>query len=538
MRNIISMALGVSLAAMLAGCNDDDKMVFWDEVPGATDNGDQASAVEKDVKYLPEQAHQTIVGFGASDCWMGPFVGQYWTTRREMFARWLFSRDTDKNGNPEGIGLSMWRVNVGAGSYQQGDASDISPKDRRSASFMELDGTWNWNAVPGRIYFMDRAREAGVESMVLFANSPHVRYTYNGLARSDRGAYSNLRSDAYTEYADYLATVVKHFEDAGYPITHISPFNEPQWSWSGHDQEGSGWTNGECARLVRELDAALTRAGAKAAIVPGECGSYEYIYGGKGKANKVVEAFFRPGGANYIGDLPHVHSQLCAHSYWTETSWDGMRKSRRQTLQACERLGVELWQSEYSMLADNDNDFDDFPGFSAASEMDMAMYLSRVIHNDLTVANVTSWCYWVAMDISHWGHKNRFNLITMTPQGGEWGDVEAGDGTAYANPNLWVLGNYSRFVRPGYRRVDMELNDNQRFFGSAYLSPDGKTLVAVYTNYGNKPIAIAETEIASRAQSIDTYTTTATAGLTRHAVEKDERPIISAKSVTTVVYQL
>ena len=36
---------------------------------------------------------------------------------KEKSAKWLFSQEMDADGNPEGIGLSMWRVNLGAGSY-------------------------------------------------------------------------------------------------------------------------------------------------------------------------------------------------------------------------------------------------------------------------------------------------------------------------------------------------------------------------------------------------------------------------------------
>ena len=75
------------------------------------------------------------------------------------------------------------------------------------------------------------------------------------------------------------------------------------------------------------------------------------------------------------------------------------------------------------MLGDNYSS-SEFVGYEQASEMDIAFYMSKVIHNDLTVAGVSSWSYWTSMDVSRWGHKNRFLLISLVPAGGEYGDIE------------------------------------------------------------------------------------------------------------------
>ena len=69
------------------------------------------------------------------------------------------------------------------------------------------------------------------------------------------------------------------------------------------------------------------------------------------------------------------------------------------------------------MLGDNYSS-SEFVGYEQASEMDIAFYMSKVIHNDLTVAGVSSWSYWTSMDVSRWGHKNRFLLISLVPAGG------------------------------------------------------------------------------------------------------------------------
>ena len=73
------------------------------------------------VTVNPNICYQTIADFGSSDCWTADFVGKYFSdAEKEKSAKWLFSQEMDADGNPEGIGLSMWRVNLGAGSAEQG----------------------------------------------------------------------------------------------------------------------------------------------------------------------------------------------------------------------------------------------------------------------------------------------------------------------------------------------------------------------------------------------------------------------------------
>ena len=84
------------------------------------------------------QRYQTIMDFGASDCWTSDYVGRYFSaSEKEKAARLLFSQKMDNNGNPEGIGLSVWRVNLGAGSSQQGDGSNISDATRRADCYIK-----------------------------------------------------------------------------------------------------------------------------------------------------------------------------------------------------------------------------------------------------------------------------------------------------------------------------------------------------------------------------------------------------------------
>jgi len=538
----LKLLLFSTLLINFSACSDAEPLP---QQGGGEEEPDTPSAsVEKTVTINAGQTFQTIKGFAASDCWTPAFVGKYWTNNRNEIAELLFSSEIS-DGQPKGIGLSMWRVNMGGGSMEQGDESGISNVSRRAESYLNDDLTLDWTRCEGQRYFMEQAKELGCNQFVLFSNTPPVQYTKNGKGFSSEGNKSNLKEDCYDDFANYMADVAAHYQSEGYNITHISPINEPQFSWNDGGQEGSPWTNDEAAHLLRELDNALTERGLSTDILPGEAAEWTYLYTTKDDPNrsKVIEAFFEPSSSAYIGDLTHVKNLIGGHSYWTDGTWDGMRNARERMAQAAAQYGLEVWQTEWSMLGDNYSSTE-FGSYDTATTMDIALYMSRVIHNDLTVAGVTSWSYWTSMDISQWGQKDRFLLISLVPDGwtGDGGDTGLlrNGGSYQAMPTLWVLGNYSRFIRPGYRRIAMELSESMNFFGSAWISPEADKIVAVYTNYSNKGVRLNETREGWNGEvaSITTYTTTQDKNLKEKTYATDEKVTLDAESVTTVVYTL
>ena len=80
-----------------------------------------------DLRYQIEvdKPLQTMEHFGASDAWSMHILGLWPQEKQNQIADWLFSTENDANGKPKGIGLSLWRFNVGAGSTEQGEASQI-----------------------------------------------------------------------------------------------------------------------------------------------------------------------------------------------------------------------------------------------------------------------------------------------------------------------------------------------------------------------------------------------------------------------------
>ena len=81
-------------------------------------------------RIMADKPEQPIMHFGASDAWSMKYVGLWPKQQQEQIADWLFSTENDTNGQPRGIGLSVWRFNLGAGSEEQGDSSHIYPQTR------------------------------------------------------------------------------------------------------------------------------------------------------------------------------------------------------------------------------------------------------------------------------------------------------------------------------------------------------------------------------------------------------------------------
>ena len=505
-----------------------------------------------------DEQYQTITDFGASDCWAGDYVGRYFSAAmRERAAKLLFSKEFNRGGNPEGIGLSSWRVNLGAGSAEQGSASGIDDATRRAECFLTADGvTYDWSKAAGQQRFMQMAREYGVENFVFFSNSAPVYYTLNGLAlRTGTNWGANLRDDAYDDFADYLATVAKHFADLGYHIAYISPVNEPQYDWTS-GQEGSPWHNHEVSRLVRELDASLTSRGLDTRILIPEAGAWYYLilanplYNSRGYDQ--IEQFFNPANAStYVGDLPHMAHAVAGHSYWTFTSNALLQTTRTMVAEAAAKRGLQVFQTEWSMLDSAPESSTGYPagGYDNATYMDNALYLAKVIYCDLVLAGVTSWSYWTAMAQEQWGHRNRFYLLRLVAAGDagpeSYGDLRGG-GTVYDNRNLWALGNYSRFIRPGYKRVGMSgADDLSGLMGSAYVSPDGAELVAVYVNMAQEATTVTVETAGNGAPGIATikkYTTSESNALTLDhqlpLIYSGGEIEVPARSVVTLVMQL
>ena len=137
--------------------------------------------------------------------------------------------------------------------------------------------------------------------------------------------------------------------------------------------------------------------------------------------------------------------------------------------------------SEYCLLENNS----EIEGNGRDLTMKSALYNSRVIFADLAIGNAASWQWWVA--ISPYDYKD--GLI--------YTDHSKYDGNIYDSKMLWAMGNFSRFIKAGMKRVSVSRSDMKtdeqsldNTMACAFVSDDKKKATMVIVNYRESTIPV------------------------------------------------
>ncbi len=504
---------------------------------------------EINVLVNTDKVFQRIEGFGASDCWTTQFVGKNWpVSKREAIADLLFSKELDDAGNPKGIALSQWRFNIGAGTTEQGNKSEIPSPWRRAECFMNADGSYNWSKQEGQQWFLRAAKERGVEKLLAFNNCAPVYFTKNGKGWSPGGTSYNLKADKVDDYAKFLTSVYEYFDKQGLGFDYVSPFNEPQWDWkSPATQEGSPAENKNIASVVKELSPLLAKNLPNTKIVVPEAAQLQFLYkkGDYKHRDNQINAFFNDTSSLYLKDLPNLQNAALGHSYFTTSNEDTLIKVRenlRDLLEA-DYPDLEYWQSEYCIL-ESHNDIGD--GNHRDLGMNTALYVGRVIHSDLVYGNASLWCWWTALTAVDY----KDGLVYIDRGGDEpfkRGKVDSlqYDGEYHDSKLLWALGNYSRFIHPGMYRFEVKMDNEsspekqlENIMISGYKTLDDKKIVFVVINYSDQDKALSFNNLFESKESgfehVKTYLTSETKNLECSKTNKTSVRVPS-KSVMTIV---
>lgn len=524
-KNSIILVINLILLLNFLSCTD------------AFNDSDSSSANDDvlTIKLNPSQEFQTIRNFGASDAWSTQFVGKnYPLEKKNRIADLLFSDAFDNEGNPIGIGLGLWRFNIGAGSIAQGAQSNIEDEWRRAESFLTPSG-YNWTAHEGQRWFAQAAKDRGVNQFVGFSNSPPVVMTSNGKANSSGGDAANLSASNHDDFAEFLATVVENYKNLyGVEFNYISPFNEPQYDWL-NGQEGTPWLNSEIASVTNLLSQKLLQKNLNTKIQIAEAAKLFYLYetaDKPGRANQLQD-FLNPTSQNYIGGLTNLDAVISGHSYFTtfnSTTLLGNRSSLLSNLKTI-NPNLEFWMTEYSILEDNI----EIKGNGRDLGINPALYMSRVIHADLTVANASSWQWWLA--VSPYDYKDGLVYV----------DNNKNDGQVYDSKLLWGLGNYSKFIKEGYKRIGVSRSDNRSIeqtingiLVSAYKSNTDDMQVVVITNQFQSTVPIKLAVTGKNTFTGKIYQTSALAAdnLTlKGNITQNETLNIPPRSIVTIVIE-
>ena len=487
--------------------------------------------IDKDIKY------QEIDNFSASDAWRMDFVGKNWPSeKKEHIADLLFKHEFDKDGNPIGMALTNWRVNIGAGSYENRGNNEVTSTWNRTECFLLPDGRYDFTKQAGQQWFMNAARERGVNDFLFFTNSAPYFMTRTCSTLSGDNVCVNLQKDKFDDFARFLVSCVQHFTEGGYNIKYVSPLNEPNVEWHTNSwQEGTFATKADIYRMVAELDKAISESGVNTKIVIPEMGEMIMLFevdADERIPDDIIRSMFYDDGAYSVMQFKNLYNCLAAHDYWTAYPPSLLVDIRAQVRDSIAGNGrdTKFWASEYCILEKNEEIT--MPP-SPVKSINLGLYVARLIHTNLAVANASAWQWWTAVSL------NEDVPIQLLPLEASSGESVKYDGRVVTTKMFWATANYSFFVRPGMRRVDVRSLDKEvsplEAATSLMLSSytDDAQVVTVIVNYADvdKNISLE----CDNARKGKMYVTSIDKDLQYIGKRRLKSLTIPARSIVTVV---
>ncbi|MBP7792879.1 MAG: hypothetical protein KA120_07450 [Candidatus Goldbacteria bacterium] len=277
---------------------------------------------------------------------------------------------------------------------------------------------------------LQAARDQGVTQIMATAWTPPASWKSNGAVDNANGAY--LLPQYYQNYADYLVNYVNTMKNS-YNVTiyAISPANEPDYQVS---YDGCTWSGTQLRDFVKNyLGPAFTTNNITAKIMIPE--SYK-------NDCALADATFADATArNYI-------FAIAQHFYGGGPTY-------------CTAAGTynkEFWETEKSS----------FEAYDAT--MTHGLTTAYWIHQCLVNANFNAFLYWwLAADQNNEGLRGVDNGVPK---------------------RFWTMGNYSKFIRPGYNRITCDANPSSNVYVSAYKSSDSSTSVIVAINRNTSAVSM------------------------------------------------
>lgn len=289
-----------------------------------------------------------------------------------------------------------------------------------------------------------------------------------------------------TGLASNLVTWVQNAKTQGVPIYAVSAGNEPD---SCGINDTTSYSPAEMAAWIDVLGPAMAAIGVKVMAPETEnaCGFGNFF--------------------------PAIHNDTAA---WNAVSIFASHEYGCGTLPSEPSISAadkEYWETE----VDTGTASGDPTGDGIAS----ALLMAQTIHNDLTKANLNAWHLW-------WLY-----------EGGQSGGCLYDTGSKVWTKRLWVMGNFSRFARPGWKRVASSGSTPSGVLVSAYMNPANNALsiVAINSNTSSKDVSFYVSGSAPCA--LVPYETSASKNLGQgSAVSVSQSRVtvtLTAQSVTTFV---
>ena len=458
------------------------------------------------ITLLPQQA-QVIEGFGSSACWWSPNLSNE-NARKDILQK-LYGRD--------GLALNIYRYNVGGGVNPAHER--VTSAWRRTESFLVEDGHGGWTYdfsrdANAQAALFEALRLGCVDTVVLFANSPHYSMTVSGESSGGfKKAASNLKKDCYQAFVDYFLTITEYFLSKGVPVKLISPVNEPQWDWGGDrvSQEGCHYEPSEVVELMHLFAVGIEARGLPVKLTVPESGSVDGL----------TRDYFTSLAADPV-ILRNVGT-FCYHSYWADENL-AEKRALGEWYRAQPFADLPLEMSEWCEL----------PNKHATTDPMAAVIMANVIADDLNLTGVRSWTSWVAV--------NEEGINRTDGQ-------DYSDGLFTANRSFSrysatyrydALGHYSKFIPAGSQVIRCAVAQAKRVGekdvpatvnACAAKRADGATVLVIINRGEKQPV-----QLNLSGASMEVYTTDGSHHLARtYAGAVQNELELPGVSVTTVV---
>jgi glucuronoarabinoxylan endo-1,4-beta-xylanase len=250
----------------------------------------------------------------------------------------------------------------------------------------------------------------------------------------NEGGY--LLPGSYQAYATYLANYVKSLKILyGIDLYAVSVQNEPEGS---HHWDSALWSSANYVTFISTyLGPTFTANGLTALIVTPETSSFWDL-------PKYLDPTMTDSTtAAYVGII-------ATHDYSSNNS---------QPAYPLGHFGNKhLWQTEVSDFAPPD------PSITSA------LTYAQFINNWMTISNANAWHYWCLIN------PNDNNEGLMNSAGA-------------VTKRLYMMGNYSKFVRPGFYRIDATMTPQNGVSVSSYKNSTSGALVIVVINQNSSSVS-------------------------------------------------
>jgi len=245
----------------------------------------------------------------------------------------------------------------------------------------------------------------------------------------------SVRAEAYADYAVAFADFIDYAASKGVPLIGISPQNEPDYR--EHAYESCDWTADALLEFVTEhLQPTLSERG---------LGHIQVIGPETMDWNRSSYAGFREPGNVDI---------LASHNY--DWAWDFFGPGNQNRWPEPVATEKKVWLTEIS---------DIFSGRDFTDTIEDALDWASYIHYCLTVTEVSAWHWWWLLPDSQ-SELNQ-SLVSGTQN----------DETHHLLKRAYAIGQFSRFIRPGYRRIHVGDSLFPGLKASAYRGPEGEIVI-------------------------------------------------------------